>query len=78
MAEKKTAAAAHDVVVIFRTGYGQDWKDLYHMNRDEYQKKGLTLDEAKAAAIDEIRKHRGGAQGYEYRVKDMVSGALLD
>lgn len=78
MATKKTAAADnHDVVVLFRSGYGMDWNELYHVNKGGGAK-GQTLDAAKADAIAKIKDHRAGGQGYEYRIKDMVSGAILD
>lgn len=82
----KTAGTKNDVIVLARTGYGMDWTPAYHVNADNNKDEKdpdkwsvfVSLDAAKAQAIDYIRKHRAGGQQMEYRIKDLVSGAILD
>lgn len=37
-----------------------------------------SIEDAKALAINFIREHRAGAANMDYRIKDLVSGQLLD
>ena len=67
----------HDLVVSARPGHGEDYKELYHANLDT-KNKGASFGEAKAACIAYIREHRAGGQGMDYRIRDRVSGAILD
>lgn len=72
-----------DLIVLSRTGYGEDWFPCYEPKKDMGEKnsgkvKGRTLPDHKAACIAYIREHRNGDQGFEYRIKDTVSGAILD
>jgi hypothetical protein len=84
--EKET----NEVVVLARSGHGQDFKEMYHVNKKQeadFRKDpankdkalpALTLKEAKEDAVKYIREHRAGSAGMDYRMKDLVTGAILD
>jgi len=84
MATKKTAGEKNDIIVLARAGHGQDWKPCFQANHSENTKPGdekvaaMTAEEATALCIAYIREHRAAGNGMDYRIKDLVSGAIIE
>ena len=96
------AITAPELVVLGRTGHGQDWMPLFavrdcqaaaQQHRDHKhdtaftkrvvgmfrdKKRELSIEEQKTLCIEYIRDHRSGSAGMDYRIKDLVSGAILE
>ncbi len=76
----------HDVVVLAKPEHGADYVEMLHVNKmlaEKAKQEGqtvptITIDQAKDLAIEYIREHRKAGQMMQYRIRDYVSGKLLD
>jgi hypothetical protein len=81
---KKVTGEDNDLIVLARAGHGQDWKEIYHANKADNTKPGMekkssmTAEAATALCIAYIKDHRAAGNGMDYRIKDLVSGAIID